>query len=56
MNIKHIYKQLDKANTILNDIEKEYSKKSLKYGKFAYEVQLKEVKRLSKLISLFKNK
>ena len=43
-------KQYLYACNILNDIKNEYRKKSLKYGKFAYNIQLEEINRLKKIM------
>lgn len=50
MNKKQILKQLKIANAILEDIKKSYASKSLKYGKFALDIQKKEIERLNYLM------
>jgi hypothetical protein len=52
MKEKQIKKQLQYALSILKDIEIAYAAKSLRYGKFAYDIQLNEINRLRNLMKL----
>lgn len=48
-DIKQIQKQIEKAKTILTDIELSYKNKDGKYGIYAYNIQHEELKRLQSL-------
>ena len=48
-DIKQIQKQIEKAKTILADIELSYKNKDGRYGIYAYNVQHEELKRLQSL-------